>query len=95
MSCRIVVLPARGGRQSSALTLSHWAEKVKYTGGHSSVLGFQIQFVLGLNGRQLIEAELLLSLLQSHSVHGMYIANLWVLTVFVQVGVGPDDGAFA
>ena len=85
----------RGGDDQSPLSFSHRAEKVKHPGGHSSVFGFQIKFVLGLNGRQLIEAELLLSLLQRHAVHCMYVANLWVLSAFVGVGIGPDDGAFA
>ena len=85
----------RGRRSKLGCPFAHWAEEVKHPGGHSSVLGFQIEFVLRLDGCQLIEAELVQLAPSDNSVYGMNVANLWVLTVFVQVGIGLDDGAFS
>ena len=94
MENRRFASPRRRHDQSS-LAFANWTEEVKHPSGHSSVLRFQVEFVLRLDGCQLIKTKLLLSLLQSHAVHRMNVADLGVLTALVRVGIGLDDGAFS
>ena len=94
MSCRIVVLPARGGDNQSALTLSHWAEKVK----HRVVIrpSLASDSVCPWVEWSSVDRSGIVAFAPSKSFRPRYVYSESLgFDGFVEVGVGPDDGAFA